>query len=74
MLRRYFVVHNAHVIRYHKYLIALYFLQASNNQVENYPVLVNPEGPLYSKAVGIRFKVCNLKNIFIVYFVVAKNV
>ncbi|KAL4132884.1 hypothetical protein QTP88_009961 [Uroleucon formosanum] len=32
-------------------------VQASNNQMENYPVLVNPEGPLYSKAVGIRFKV-----------------
>jgi len=25
--------------------------------MENYPVMVNPEGPLYSKAVGIRFKV-----------------
>ncbi|CAH1711658.1 uncharacterized protein LOC114121593 isoform X1 [Aphis gossypii] len=32
-------------------------VQASNNQMENYPVMVNPEGPLYSKAVGIRFKV-----------------
>ncbi|XP_025423164.1 uncharacterized protein LOC112692646 isoform X2 [Sipha flava] len=32
-------------------------VQANDNQVENYPVLVNPEGPLYSKAVGIRFKI-----------------
>ncbi|XP_050443875.1 uncharacterized protein LOC126847605 isoform X2 [Adelges cooleyi] len=32
-------------------------VQASDRQVEIYPVLVNPEGPLYSKAVGIRFKV-----------------
>jgi hypothetical protein len=39
------------------YVCFLYYIQANDNQVENYPVLVNPEGPLYSKAVGIRFKV-----------------
>ncbi|VVC27097.1 Immunoglobulin-like domain,Immunoglobulin-like fold [Cinara cedri] len=32
-------------------------IQATNNQVLNYPVLISPEGPLYSKAVGIQFKI-----------------
>lgn len=39
------------------YVYFIFYIQANDNQVENYPVLVNPEGPLYSKSVGIRFKV-----------------
>lgn len=46
--------------------------------MENYPVMVNPEGPLYSKAVGIRFKVPINFNIFMsilfsVYYFLVKN-
>lgn len=39
-------------------MYSFFYVQANNNLVENYPVYVNPEGPLYSKAVGIKFKVC----------------